>query len=388
MLKRGLSVLSLLMLTTMLVSCACKVSTAPEPFSPVKLTKGKYQNKVDNFVVVLDASQSMNDRFNGEKKSALAIETVERFNMTIPVDMTLNGSLRTFGHGRCLSARETTLNLYGFAPYSQTAFAESLENVTCSGGNSPLADALAAVGENLKMMGGKSAVIIVSDGKDMGSAPLTAAQDLADEYGDICIYTVMVGDDEAGAELLGKIANVSGCGYMTNYEEIYASNDMAKFVKSVFFGEVFVPAPAPVRKPSDSDADGVLDADDRCPNTPTGARIDQYGCWTVSNILFDFDKSTIKPQFYSGLDEVVAVFEQNPGLKAEIQGHTCNIGPEAYNMKLSERRAKAVFDYLVEKGVDASQLTTVGFGLSRPIASNQTKEGRVQNRRVEFRPVE
>ena len=386
MLKRGLSVLSLLMLATLLVSCASKTHPVSEAFKPVTLMKGKHTNKVDNFVVILDASQSMNDKFEGHKKMTLALETVERLNMTIPADMKLNGSLRTFGHGSCLSAKERTLKLYGFQPYSQAGFGEALENVTCSGGLSPLADALDAVREDLKMMVGKTAVIIVSDGKDMGAAPLAAAQNLAKDISDICMYTLQVGDDQAGAKLLKDISKVSDCGYATDYQCVYNSDDMAKFVKDIFFGPVFCPVPTAPKR-SDCDEDGVFDEDDRCPNTPKGARVDQYGCWTISNVLFDFDKSTIKPEFCSGLNAVVTVFKKNPELKAEIQGHTDNIGPEEYNIKLSERRAKAVFDYLVEKGIDASQLATAGFGFSRPIASNTTKEGRAQNRRVEFRPI-
>jgi len=389
MLKKSLLALSVLVMATLLVSCTCKSPTVTAPFSPVKLTKGDHLNKVDNFIVILDASQSMGDKFSGEKKSVLAMETVRRFNQTIPTDMHLNGSLRTFGHGACLSTKKTTLQLYELQPYAQAGFGEALENVTCDGGNSPLADALNAVGEDLQQMQGKSALIIVSDGKDMRTAPLTAARNLAAAYADICIYTVQVGDDQAGAALLGDVAKVSSCGYMTNYEGIYDAGNMAKFVKSAFFGEMFVPTPVPAAPTAmDSDGDGVLDEDDRCPNTPQGARIDQYGCWTISNVLFDFDKSTLKSEFHAGLDEIIAVFGQNPGLQVEIQGHTCNIGPAAYNQKLSERRAKAVFDYLVEKGVDASQLSAVGFGLARPLVSNATREGRIKNRRVEFRPVQ
>jgi OOP family OmpA-OmpF porin len=87
------------------------------------------------------------------------------------------------------------------------------------------------------------------------------------------------------------------------------------------------------------------------------------------------------------LDGVVAVLKRNPTLRVEIQGHTDNIGSEASNRKLSENRARAVMEYLVKKGVEAERLSAAGYGSSRPIASNDTLEGRARNRRVELTPV-
>lgn len=144
-------------------------------------------------------------------------------------------------------------------------------------------------------------------------------------------------------------------------------------------------APAPM----DSDADGVPDSSDICPGTPAGAVIDERGCWVLNqDYLFDFDKATLKPQYYSMLDDVVRVMEANPGLRVEIQGHTDSIGSHDYNMNLSQRRAKAVRDYLVNQaGIASSRVTTVGFGETRPIATNATKEGRAKNRRVELNPL-
>jgi len=149
--------------------------------------------------------------------------------------------------------------------------------------------------------------------------------------------------------------------------------------------EETVPAPAPM----DSDADGVPDASDICPGTPAGAVIDERGCWVLNqDYLFDFDKAVVKPQYYSMLDDVVDVMEANPGLRVEIQGHTDSIGSHAYNMDLSQRRANAVKNYLVNQaGIASSRLTTVGYGETRPIATNATKEGRAKNRRVELNPI-
>ncbi|MEZ4526716.1 MAG: OmpA family protein [Desulfobacterales bacterium] len=143
------------------------------------------------------------------------------------------------------------------------------------------------------------------------------------------------------------------------------------------------PAPAPVE---DEDDDKVPDALDKCPGTPPGARVDERGCW-VLHINFDFDKSVIKAQYYPALDEVVQIMNKYSYLNVEVEGHTDSVGTDAYNQKLSERRANAVKNYLVNKGgINPSRLTTVGYGESKPATSNATREGRAKNRRVELTP--
>jgi OOP family OmpA-OmpF porin len=138
--------------------------------------------------------------------------------------------------------------------------------------------------------------------------------------------------------------------------------------------------------PLDSDGDGVYDYLDKCPGTPKGATVNSKGCWALTGVvLFDFDSSNIKPEAYPLLDEVVSILKKNPKIKREIQGHTDSKGAEKYNQELSERRAKAVERYLEKKGIDPSQLTSKGYGESQPVASNATKEGRQENRRVELK---
>jgi OOP family OmpA-OmpF porin len=102
-------------------------------------------------------------------------------------------------------------------------------------------------------------------------------------------------------------------------------------------------------------------------------------------IQFDLDKATIKPDSHGLLDEIVQVIQDNPHiLKISIEGHTDDQGADKYNQKLSEQRAQSVLAYLTGHGVDAGKLTAKGFGEGKPIASNETEEGKEQNRRVEF----
>ena len=151
-----------------------------------------------------------------------------------------------------------------------------------------------------------------------------------------------------------------------------------------------VEAPKPVKvveQPKDSDGDGVFDNEDKCPGTPKGATVNEYGCWVIKNVQFDFDKSNIKPQYHADLDQVVTVLEQNPTLSVEVQGHTDNVGTEQYNQKLSERRAMSVMNYLASKGIAKDRLSASGYGFSKPAATNETEEGRAINRRVQLDPI-
>jgi OOP family OmpA-OmpF porin len=102
------------------------------------------------------------------------------------------------------------------------------------------------------------------------------------------------------------------------------------------------------------------------------------------NVEFDFNKSTIKKGYYKDIDDLAKVMKDYPDLNVVIEGHTDSVGTAAYNKKLSQRRAEAVKKYMVEEaGINANRITAKGFGFDRPIASNDTDEGRQKNRRVE-----
>jgi OOP family OmpA-OmpF porin len=142
--------------------------------------------------------------------------------------------------------------------------------------------------------------------------------------------------------------------------------------------------------PLDSDGDGVTDDKDKCPNTAKGTPVDNNGCdlskeYTLHGVNFEFDSATLTSESRAILDEALRILQRHPDLKVEIAGHTDSSGSDEYNQGLSQRRAKSVLDYLVGKGANAANLTAKGYGESQPVADNGSKEGRAQNRRVEFR---
>jgi len=155
---------------------------------------------------------------------------------------------------------------------------------------------------------------------------------------------------------------------------------------------------------ADDDKDGVPNKFDKCPNTPSGEKVDGSGCTlpkatntkvyiteedkkvvkdAIDNLEFDFGKSTIRPSSFPSLDKVAELLiSKNFSLK--LAGHTDNVGSDAVNLKISKSRAEAIRTYLINKGVNGSRVEATGYGKTQPIASNSTEQGRQQNRRVEF----
>ncbi|HET6545252.1 MAG TPA: OmpA family protein [Rhodanobacteraceae bacterium] len=167
--------------------------------------------------------------------------------------------------------------------------------------------------------------------------------------------------------------------------------------------EPAAPPPAPDCHSLDDDHDGVNNCDDRCPDTAAGTVVGPDGCpqkvvIDLRGVNFKFDRpktgeSNIEPTLQTPTADSVAILDQAidalnryPQIQVELDGHTDSIGTDAYNQKLSERRAQIVYDYLTSHGIDASRITAVkGFGESQPIDTNSTREGRARNRRTELK---
>lgn len=513
-------VVFLVMISSLLVSCAAH-QKGQGIFKPQDLSTDGYEQKVDNFLVILDASGSKKNKIEGMKKLEYAKDIISRMNQTIPRDLTLNSALRRYGKGIKTSQplEMKTEQVYVPGQYSKARFEDALAMVQKPEGLTFMETGIDAGSDDLKSFSGKTAVILVSDGKVHFGDPVQAAKRLKSRYGDdVCIHTIWIPSGTAdinqvakNKKLMEEIAKVGGsCWSAVEAENIKSDRDMAGFVKNVFLKEgsvaketppaIETPAcsdmdrdgfcddeddcpnvagsvrgcPPPEEEPQlpcagrggdgdndgvcddvddcpntapgvavnargcdlvihpcdgrggdedddgvcgdmdncpntlpgtvvdangcpvrevvedvcpDMDSDGVCDDSDDCPNTPMSAGVNARGCWIIENLLFDYDKSVIRPKYYADLDEVVRILKENPYLNIEIQGHTCNIGSQKYNKPLSDRRAKAVVDYLTKKGIPAERLQWMGYGLLNPAASNKTEEGRELNRRVELHPI-
>jgi outer membrane protein OmpA-like peptidoglycan-associated protein len=142
----------------------------------------------------------------------------------------------------------------------------------------------------------------------------------------------------------------------------------------------------------DTDQDGLLDDEDQCPYTPKGVSINELGCATyhgkigdlIANVQFEVNSASLTEPSKIALDEIVDMLATYVAVKIEVQAHSDNTGSATYNKKLSQKRAESVVEYLAEKQIAKDRLAPLGFGEEKPIADNNTAQGRAENRRVEF----
>lgn len=159
-----------------------------------------------------------------------------------------------------------------------------------------------------------------------------------------------------------------------------SSTDTTYFTGGLTFRHLFLAPPQAV----------VQAAPPPAPPAPTPAPLPepQEKKLVLRGVQFDFDSAKIRDDARPILDEAVETLKEHPSVRVSVEGHTDAIGSEAYNQRLSERRAQAVADYLVARGIEQTRLSVKGFGETQPVASNETAEGRAQNRRVELRALQ
>jgi OOP family OmpA-OmpF porin len=330
---------------------------SPTPFEPTRVDTSAYVAKVDAFVVVVDASSSMNRDYEDRDKFYTAKDVVTHMNQTIP-ELGYNAALVGFGTGSCVN-REDAIVVYGPATYGRADFSNGLSLLECAGGVTPMPQGLNTGGEAVKAGTGQVALILVSDFWMINSKAVIETVDaLKTDYGDrLCIHTIKVGDALRSDELIAALAGVNNCGSSVAAASLAASAAMADYVTDVLL------EPAPV------------------------ADVVRYEKNTMSaSALFDHDKSVIKDEGKAALHALDESIKARGAKVVDIDviGHTDSDGSEEYNMGLSIRRAEAVRDYMVSEGIDASIIDVSGEGESNPIASNTTREGRAQNRRVDI----
>ncbi|MFP4476852.1 MAG: OmpA family protein [Desulfatibacillaceae bacterium] len=234
-----------------------------------KVAAGELSRKVDQFVVLFDASQSMNDRPDKTTKLNLAWNTAYKMAKTLPESMAAQSGLRVFGGEKKPFKKRNEL-IYGMSSYNTNEFLSALETIQWSAGETPMARAVESAGLDLAGSAmGDLAVILISDGEETTRHSVERAQELADKFGDrICFYTIQVGTATTmGKSMMEDIANATRCGFTTSAAELASAEAMADFVEKVFY-----------TSNKDADGDGVWDSVDRCPNTKAGVEVDEYGC--------------------------------------------------------------------------------------------------------------
>jgi OOP family OmpA-OmpF porin len=357
-------------------SCASRPDLAPLNASPVTAGSGE-RVIVDHAYLVIDSSQSVDQEFAREKA------LVESFVGAMPNGTYQTGSVAFGGYDRQASP---------LAPFDRAAARSRASELEYLKEGTPLDRVLDEVALDMAGKRGRAAVVIFSDGLPTDpvgreidhQSVFDAVANVATLYdGEVCIHTVQVGSDPAGAAFLNTLAGMTPCGSARAATSIQNVAALQGFERQIFLGAAETGSVAAA--PTDSDGDGVIDGRDQCPGTPLTAKVDARGCWRLQGLRFAFDSDVIKPSYFAELDELARVLKRNPNMRVRIDGYTDSIGTERYNVGLSERRAAAVRRYLIEKsGIDSARLKTQGFGDTNPAYSNETEDGRAGNRRTEL----
>lgn len=358
--------------SVILVVSALTVESADMVVEQIKATYTDKQEvrvipKIDNFIVVFDESGSMylTDQGRNPAKAKVAKEIITALNERIP-ELGYTGSITVFAPDKSLLG-PTAFNRGSFGQ----AYGGLAETGQIFGNRTPLGDAILALDPLLSKSAGKTAVLIVSDGENnLGTDALEAAKTIQGKYPYVCFDSISLADSERGRAILKNISQLNNCVYADGSE--LASNPAAidQLAKDIFYT-------VEVREVVAEKVEVV----------PVKAAVVVPKIIELEPVHFEFDKYDLTPAAKMKLDENLQVLQDNPNLKVVIQGNTDSIGTEAYNLTLSERRAQTVFDYLNSNGIAPERLQTVGYGFSRPIADNKTREGRALNRRSELQTL-
>ncbi|MGH7338095.1 MAG: OmpA family protein, partial [Myxococcota bacterium] len=336
---------------------------------------------VDHSVLLIDSSGSISRREQFPNEKAL----VQSLVMAMPAGKYEAGAIEFGGVER------DTHPIGSFDRAALGSYAGELEYLS---EGTPLDQAFEEAGSALKGKGDHAAITVISDGMPTDvvgrevpqERVLDAAQAAAKGYdGKVCIHTVQVGSEPEGTAFLQKLSKTTACGSHRSASSLGTAAAIQSFQREVYFAS----APVVAAVDADDDGDGVLNSKDRCPRTPRQARpVDDRGCWVASEVHFDTDSAVVNPEDREWLHDIaVPVLKNNPELRVRVDGHTDSRGSDAHNQSLSERRAAAVRQVLVDGGIDGSRLESRGFGESQPAAANDTRENMLKNRRVEFTPL-
>jgi outer membrane protein OmpA-like peptidoglycan-associated protein len=375
----------LLMCFILITGCA---TFRPVDLNP-QIKSGQLVQKTDNFIVLFDKSASMDvlhgkPMVNEATRLTHAKDATKNMIATIP-EIKLNGGLRTFW------SEETAL-IYGMKPLVKEDYTKAINVIENVYGRTPMAQAITAAGNDLKSAGGNSAMIIVSDFSEIPgiddirpAAVMEAITKVNAEYGDkLCVYAIQVGYTADGKELSEQIVqNVEG-GYTVNADRLVTPAAMAAFVEKVISGncsrypqlvakpveKVVILAAEPQVEEKVAAAVAESKAEEKAVAAVAQPKVEEKVIILIlafEDVHFDFDKSTLKPEAQTILKRNIQVLKDNPKAKVRIAGYASASGTDAYNQKLSERRANAVQEYLINEGViTRERLSTIGYGETNP----------------------
>lgn len=313
----------------------------------------------DNFIILYDSSSSMGESYEGGPMKMIEAEKqIIKEHMARLPELSWNAGLYSHTPGAFTFSMDETY--YAMKPYNKAEFAEAIDRLpTRPSGPTMLISALKKLDKAMETIEGKTVVFLFSDGSYTRSGnqttPLELAQEMARKH-DICFYVISSAKGETQERLLEAVASINACSRVVSFEDLLGRPEYTT-------GALYV-------------------VEERL--IPTFEVRSEVLAIKPDNILFDYDRSEIKTEFYPELNKLGAFLEKNPEAYTVLAGFTDNRGDKTYNMGLSRKRAESVAGYLYDRfNVDAGQVVLLWYGDADPEGSNNTDKGRSQNRRVE-----
>ncbi len=329
----------------------------------------------NGLVILIDASGSMRSLVQGKRKIDILKKALTAFISQLPSSH-LEVIVRSFGRGISLFRLPTQV-LYGPKILEKEELLKSVIKIKPGIGPTPLGVALRYAEKDMKALKGKIALVILSDGlENWPPKAEEVAKQIKGKYGDkVAISAIMIGKAKRGERVLRQITE-NGAGFFVKAEELIIENKMKTFVQKVLAIKELKLEPKPRKKV-------VINK----PRPRKKLVIKRFACTPGLKLIvrFDFNSAKLNPKYYQKLEKIGKCLKVHPGARVIIAGYTDNKGRRIYNLRLSLRRAEAIKTYLMYHfHIHSYQTVVIGYGEARPIASNQTPEGRAKNRRAEI----
>ena len=316
--------------------------------------KEDFIKTADNFIILFDSSSSMKEFVNKGTKET-------KYDVVRKILADRQRVLPDLGYNAGLYLYTPFQEVYPMSPYDPAKFAAAIDSLPAEPkGLTPLPQGIREIGPILEKLSGKTAVFVFSDGTfnqltDV-KLPEVHTRELAEQH-DVCFYMISSATIWQAKKRLDDMAKANACSRVIPIE---AFINNPEYMTGALYT---VKASAVVE-------------------TTTEARIAGL---RANNGLFDFNKYDIRTEFRSELDEVGTFLNNNPDAYVKLVGYTCDIGSEEYNLGLSQRRADSAANYLMSRhNISRDRIVVSYYGEANPIASNDTDEGRIKNRRVEI----
>ncbi len=315
-----------------------------------------FRKTADNFIIMYDSSSSTGDSYGATDMMKIAAEKqiLKEMFSTLP-ELDWKAGIYSFTPGWSMSYFKPLLSM---RTYNKKEFSGAVDSLPDDpAGYTPLQGGLVGLGELLGTLSGKTVVFLFTDGQysiqDGFPSPGKLAKSLAEKY-DVCFQVIGIGGEKGNYQAVKDISSVNECSAFVDFSSL----------------------PGHPEKLTD-----VLFRVERVAEKPVVKK--EVVGYVAGKVLFDFDKSAIKDASKDVLINISIYLKENPDKRVVLAGFTDSTGTDAYNIKLSKRRAESARAYLVdEMGIKPDRITLSWFGESDPVASNDTEAGRAENRRV------